>query len=48
MIENYFPCEKITIVVEIAGKSTLTDSVLAAFGTSGSPIECNLCVLVHG
>jgi len=34
MNENYFPCEKITIIVfEIAGKSTLTDSVLAAAGT---------------
>jgi len=34
MNENYFPCEKITIIMfEIAEKSTLTDSVLAAAGT---------------
>ena len=34
MNENYFPCEKITIIVfEISRKSTLTDSVLAAAGT---------------
>jgi len=40
MNENYFPCEKITIIVfEIAGKSTLTDSVLAAAGTKVQEVD---------
>jgi len=33
MIEDYFPCEKIIIVVsEMAGKSTFLDYIIAASG----------------
>jgi translation elongation factor EF-G len=52
MIENYFPCEKITIVFEIAGKSTLTDSVLAAAGTKVQEVadeaECGITIKSTG